>query len=171
MYLDTMEDTIEDTIEDTTVEDEVMGSFNHGYIQLRLGGLLDRLGPFTPIGELSLDVSGLDLSQFTLKSKNELIPDISLYPKRPLSRPTDIQRMTEMPLVAIEILSPRRGFDEILEKFKVYFALGIRSCWLVAPAINAISIYSDPIHWVTFTQEDVIDETIGIRLALVEIFT
>lgn len=162
MYLETMEDT--------TLEDEIMGSFNHGYIQLRLGGLLDRLGPFTPVGELSLDVSGIDLNQFNLKSKTELIPDISLYPKRTLSRPTDIQRMTEMPLVAIEILSPRQGFDEILEKFKAYFALGIRSCWLVTPAINAISIYSDPTHWMTFTQGDVTDDVAGIRLALTEIF-
>jgi Uma2 family endonuclease len=78
--------------------------------------------------------------------------------------------MTEMPLVAIEILSPRQGFDEILEKFKVYFALGIQSCWLVAPAINAISIYSAPTQWVTFTQGDVIDERVGIRLSLAEIF-
>ena len=78
--------------------------------------------------------------------------------------------MTEMPLIAIEILSPRQGFDEILEKFKVYFALGIPSCWLVAPAINAISVYSGPTQWITFTQGDVIDETVGIRLALGDIF-
>lgn len=162
MYLETMEDM--------TLEDEVMGSFNHGYIQLRLGGLLDRLGIFTPVGELSLDVSGIDLAQFNLKPKTELIPDICLYPKRTLSRPTDIQRMTEMPLVAIEILSPRQGFDEILEKFKVYFALGIPSCWLVAPAINAISVYASPTDWVTFTQGDLLDETIGISLSLADIF-
>jgi Uma2 family endonuclease len=159
-----------DAVHETALGDEDMGSFNHGYIQLRLGGLLDRLGTLTPVAELSLDVSGIDLNQFELQSKTELIPDISLYPKRTLSRPTDIQRMREMPLVAIEILSPRQGFDEILEKFKVYFALGIKSCWLVAPAINAISVYSAPTQWTTFTQGDVGDETVGIRLPLDEIF-
>jgi Uma2 family endonuclease len=159
-----------ETVQAATVEDENIGSFNHGYIQLRLGGLLDRLGTFTPVGELSLDVSGIDLTQFELKSKTELIPAISLYPKRTLSRPTDIQRMTEMPLVAIQILSPRQGFDEILEKFKVYFALGIQSCWLIAPAINAITVYSAPTQWTTFTQGDVIDEGVGVRLSLTEIF-
>ncbi len=160
----------EATIDEETWKDEVMGSFNHGYIQLRLGGLLDRIGIFTPISELSLDISTIDLTQFDLKSKNELIPDISLYPKRPLSRPTDIQRMTEMPLVVIEILSPRQGFDEILEKFKAYFALGIRSCWLVTPAINAIAVYSSPIEWKTFTESEVVDESVDIRLSLAEIF-
>lgn len=173
MYLETMEATTTDgTLPEQVpiLEDEVMGSFNHGYIQLRLGGLLDRLGSFTPVSELSLDVSSIDISQFDLKSKTELIPDIALYPKRTMSRPTDIQRMTEMPLVAIEILSPCQGFDEILEKFKAYFALGIGSCWLVAPAINTISVYTSPTDWVTFTQGDLVDETVGLRLSLAEVF-
>lgn len=159
-----------DIINTETWKEELMGSFNHGYTQLRLGGLLDRFGKFTPVAELSLDVSGIDLSQFDLRSKTELIPDIALYSKRPLSRPTDIQRMSEMPLVAIEILSPRQGFDEILEKFKAYFALGIRSCWLVAPAINAVTIYTSPTQWTNFVEGDVVDEPIGIRLSLNEIF-
>lgn len=167
MYIETMEEI---TLEETTPKEDHMGSFNHGYIQLRLGGLLDRLGVFTPVGELSLDVSRIDITQFNLRPKTELIPDICLYPKRTLSRPTDIQRMTEMPLVAIEILSPRQGFDEILEKFKVYFALGIPSCWLVAPAINAISVYTSPTDWITFTQGVLTDATIDVQLSLADIF-
>lgn len=157
-------------IDEETCEEEIRGSFNHGYIQLRLGGLLDRIGTFTPISELSLDISAIDLTQFELRSKTELIPDISLYPKRTLSRPTDIQRMTEMPLLVIEILSPRQGFDEILEKFKAYFALGIRSCWLVTPAINAIAVYSSPTEWKTYTEGEVVDEIVDIRLSLAGIF-
>ena len=78
--------------------------------------------------------------------------------------------MTEMPLVVIEILSPRQGFDEILEKFKAHFALGIRSCWLVTPAINAIAVYSSPTEWKTFTEGDVVDELVGLRLSLAAIF-
>ncbi len=151
-------------------ENQDMGSFNHGYTQLRLGGLLDRLGQFTPVGELSLDISKFDMSQFELKTKTELIPDIALYSKRSLSRPTDIQRMNEYPLVAIEILSLRQGFDEILEKFKVYFALGVRSCWLVTPAINAVSVYSAPAQWTTFIQGEVLDETVGIHISIAELF-
>jgi hypothetical protein len=33
---------VPDTVQDVTLEDEDIGSFNHGYTQLRLGGLLDR---------------------------------------------------------------------------------------------------------------------------------
>ncbi|MEZ4729771.1 MAG: hypothetical protein R3E79_21785 [Caldilineaceae bacterium] len=62
MTLETREDTTTNgTLPDQVpiLEDEVIGSFNHGYIQLRLGGLLNRLGSFTPVGELSLDVVAL----------------------------------------------------------------------------------------------------------------
>lgn len=119
------------------IEDyEDMGSFNHGYIQVRLGILFDRLGQYTPVNEVSLDVSGVDLSQFELKTKEELKPDVCLYPKRSLSRPKDILKMKEMPLLAVEILSPKQGTYDILEKFRLYFALGIQSCWLIEPALG-----------------------------------
>ena len=158
------------TIENELEESEDMGSFNHGYTQARLIVLFDRAGQYTPITELSLDVSGIDLSQFDLKTKEEMKPDICLYPKRGRSRPRDILRMTEMPLLAVEILSPKQGTYDILEKFKVYFELGVRSCWLVDPAINTVTIYSSNDAWQTFSNHEVIDEPLGIKLPLDEIF-
>lgn len=158
------------TIESELEESVDMGSFNHGYTQARLIVLFDKIGHYTPVTELSLDVSGIDLSQFDLKTKEEMKPDICLYPKRGRSRPRDILRMTEMPLLAVEILSPKQGTYDILEKFKVYFALGISSCWLVDPAINTVTIYSANETWQTFSNHEVIDEQVGIKLPLDEIF-
>jgi Uma2 family endonuclease len=110
-----------------------MGSWNHALVQSRLNRLLPD-DKFTLVTKLSLDISAIDLSQFNLKVRGELKPDICLYPptRRGLSRLTDILKMSEMPLLAIEILFPTQGMYEIKEKFKVYFALGIKSCWLVA---------------------------------------
>lgn len=147
-----------------------MGSFNHGYLQVRLGGLFDRMKEFTAVGELSLDVSGVDLSQFDLRSKEEIKPDLSLYPKRGLSHPKDILRMKEMPLLAVEIVSPKQGMYEIAEKVRLYFALGIQSCWVVEPIIQAITVYAAIEQWETFTRDDVIDEKLGIQLPIDEIF-
>lgn len=162
MYTPSIEDEIEDL--------DDMGSFNHGYIQMRLGVLFDRLGAYTPVSEVSLDVSGVDLSQFDLRTKEEIKPDICLYPKRGLSRPKDILKMMEMPLLVVEILSPRQGTYDILEKFRLYFELGVQSCWLVEPAINTVTVYSSMIDWTTFTAGDVIDTKLGIRLPTSEIF-
>ncbi|MFN8486520.1 MAG: Uma2 family endonuclease [Caldilineaceae bacterium] len=158
------------TIEDELEEAEDMGSFNHGYTQARLIVLFDRTGQYTPVTELSLDVSGIDLSKFDLKAKEEVKPDICLYAKRGRSRPRDILRMTEMPLLAVEILSPKQGTYDILEKFKVYFELGVKSCWLVDPAINTITVYTSNEQWQTFSGREVVDEQLGIKLKLDEIF-
>ncbi len=159
-----------DELENDIEEADNMGSFNHGYTQARLVVLLDRVGKYTPVSELSLDVSGTDLSQFGLKAKEEIKPDICLYPKRGRSRPLDILKMAEMPLLVVEILSPKQGTYEILEKFKAYFALGITSCWLVDPAINTVTVYTSIDKWRTFSSGEVIDEQLGIKLSLEEIF-
>ncbi|MEZ4866290.1 MAG: Uma2 family endonuclease [Caldilineaceae bacterium] len=160
-------------VEDVVVEEEFadVGSFNHGYVQARLIIALGAFPEYTPISELSLDVSDIDLTQFNLRSRDELKPDIALYPKRGLSRPLDILRMAEMPLLAVEILSPRQGSYDILEKFRVYFAAGIKSCWLVDPAVQSISVYSAMNSWKTFGEGAVVDEALNLRLDLAPIFS
>jgi Uma2 family endonuclease len=165
MYIETIETEVE------VEESEEMGSFNHAYVQIRLGILLDRLGKYTPVGELSLDVSSIDLSKFDLRIKEEIKPDLCLYPKRGIIRPSDILRMKEMPLLAIEVLSPRQGIYDIIEKFKVYFALGIPSCWLVEPILSTVTVYSAMDNYHTFSSGEIVDERLGIRLPIQEIFT
>lgn len=156
--------------EDEAEEFAEMSSFNHSYTQARLIVLLDKLGIYTPAPELSLDIKGVDLSKFDLRTKEELKPDIALYPKRGRSQPRDILRMREMPLLAIEILSPKQGTYDILEKFKAYFELGVISCWLVDPALRTVTVYASTTDWATFSGNEVIDEQIGINLPLNAIF-
>jgi Uma2 family endonuclease len=113
------------------------------------------------------------LSQFGLKAKEELKPDVCIYPHSiGFSEPTDILKMLEMPLLAIEVVSPKQGIDDILAKFKAYFALGIKSCWLVVPAIKSIATYSQPKDFKAFNMNDteIIDDVIDIRLPIQKIF-
>jgi Uma2 family endonuclease len=145
-----------------------MGSYNHSIIQANLAFLFKRLGKYSVFTELSLDISQLDRAKFHFKE--EIKPDVCIYPKRGLSRPFDILKMTEMPLLAIEILSPRQGAQEILEKFAVYFALGVKSCWLVDPTTAIVAVYVSLDQPKSFTTGEVIDETLDIRLPTVEIF-
>jgi len=160
-------------VELAEAEYQEMGSLNHSIVQARLTGLLFNDERFTPAVELSLDVSQIDLSQFGFRAKEELKPDISLYQgHRELSSFDDVLRMTEMPLLVIEILSPKQTLDELLAKFKAYFTLGIKSCWLVTPSIRAIAIYSQSKHWKTFSMNDmeVVDEIGNIHLPMQKIF-
>lgn len=151
-----------------TQEAGEQGSHNHALVQTNLGFLLKRLGRYSVFTELSLDSSGLDLKQFNVR--DEVKPDLCLYPKRSLSRPFDILKMAEMPLLAIEILSPRQGVQDILEKFAAYFALGIKSCWLVDPITAIVAVYSALDQHKIYSDGEVIDEVIGIRLPFSEIF-
>lgn len=158
-----------------SVESEVseeVGSYNHSLVQARIVGLMMESREYSAFIELSLDTEKIDLSQFGLRTKDELKPDICLYrePKGLIDR--DILKMKEAPLLAIEIVSPRQGIEEILGKIEAYFALGIKSCWLVVPSMRVINVYSKLNHYKTFDMNDkeVVDENVNIRLPIQKIF-
>jgi len=87
-----------------------------------------------------------------------------------LSRPFDILKMAEMPLLVVEILSPRQGTQEILEKFAVYFALGVQSCWLIDPTIAVVAVYAALEQHKIFATGEIVDEVVDVRLPFAEIF-
>jgi len=150
---------------------EKMPSRNHSLIMGRITGLLFSDPRFTIMPELSLDSSQIDLNQFNIK--NELIPDISVYQEIiDLCEPLDELKMKNMPALAIEVLSPRQSMNDVIAKFQAYFALGIKSCWLVMPAIKSITIYAQPNQYKTFDINDneIVDEIMDIHLSTHKIF-
>ena len=161
-------DKIVITSEDEMEEFDDMGSHNHAMVQANLAHLFKSIGVYTVFIELSLDVSQLDHERYQVR--DELVPDVALYPKRPLSIPHDILRMTEMPLLVVEILSPRQGTASILAKFDAYFALGIPSCWLVDPLTQTVHVYHSSTDRTTFATGDVVDASLDIRLPSADIF-
>lgn len=159
---------IMDQEESVAEETADVGSHNHSAIQANLAYLLKKSSQYSVFVELSLDVRQLDRERFRLG--DEIKPDVCIYPKRPLSRPYDILRMAEMPLLAIEILSPRQAAFEILQKFEAYFALGVKSCWLVDPTTEVVAVYTALDQHQSFSGGTVQDATLGIALPLIEIF-
>ena len=161
---------------DETIEDEVQetGSLNHSIAQTQIAGLLFSDDRFRTMVELSLDASQIDLNQFGLKTKEELKPDVCLYPNTIIFNEVgDILRMSDMPLLTIEVISPKQGLDDIINKFKAYFALQIKSCWLVIPPIKSITVYSQINNFKPYDVKhdpEVIDEVLDIRLPLEKIF-
>ena len=147
-----------------------MGSFNHGYLQLKIGACFLQLPQFTPSSELSLDLSAL--ANTTLGAHpDSLKPDIAVYAQWPVDFQNDVLKAAEMPVLAIEILSPLQGVKPVVDKFKFYFALGVRSCWLVYPYAQAIAVYHTPSEFTLFSQGDVVDDRVGVRLPLSQIFS
>ena len=132
---------------------------------------------FAVITELSLDTSQIDLSQFGLK--NELKPDICVYPisseqtKAVEKADTDIIKMTKMPDLAIEILSPTQSVNTLLRKFDALFVLGVKSCWLVMPALEEVRVFSAARSYKIFDVQrdtEVVDKVMTIQQPIQKIF-
>jgi len=147
-----------------------MGSYNHSFLQAKLAALFFSMDKYVALTELSLDIGGLDTGELHIRLKDHIKPDVCIYPERKMNLTHDILKMSEMPLLAIEILSPVQGVQTVLDKFKVYFELGIKSCWLVYPSAATVAVYSSADAFKVFNTGDIIDEVLNIQLPVSEIF-
>ncbi len=106
-----------------------------------------------------------------MPEKPNTVPDIAIYPKLKIDFFEDEMGMTQMPLTAIEIISPSQTDTELIKKINRYFNAGVKSCWLVNPAFQAIYVYSEIGKYQFFNSGMILsDPATGIELPLSEIF-
>lgn len=111
--------------------------------------------------ELSLDTP----------DKTPLVPDIAIYPKFEVDRQKDVLRREDAPLATIEILSPKQSLHDLIEKTHRYFQLGVTSCWIVIPSMDAIAVNHQPGKYTFYSGTEVLqDDKLNIQLPLAEIF-
>jgi len=135
-------------------------SYHHAYLSSRIIAVLSEFKDYSVFSELTLRI----------EDKN-YVPDISLYKKRKINfKSGDILQMTEMPLLAIEILSPSQGTQEIIDKFHIYFQASIKSCWLVIPLTESITVYSSLDNAETFYKDKIFDKQLTIEFPINKIF-
>ncbi|RWX51388.1 putative restriction endonuclease [Candidatus Electrothrix marina] len=134
-------------------------SYHHAYLSSNMIVALHKLKKYSVFSELALQL------------EKDYVADVCIYPKRKIQFSAgDVIKMTEAPLMVVEILSPTQGTQEILEKFVGYFQAGIRSCWLVIPVAQSVTVYSSMEQARTFTQGEVVDTVLDIRIPVEEIF-
>ncbi len=154
-------------------EESDIGSVNHSLTQVMIASLLVNDERFSVLTELSLDISQHDLSKYGIKARDEIKPDICVYSNKIGFQEFDILKMTEMPLLAIEILSPSQGPKELKDKIRAYFDLGIKSCWLVIPDAQLISVYAKQGGFRNFDVQhdsELFDEVMDIHLPIAKVF-
>jgi Uma2 family endonuclease len=109
----------------------------------------------------------LELELVTGRAK----PDISVYHRRPANRHRDIIRMTDPPVLAIEILSPKQALSDITDKtFDVLLPAGVQTVWLLIPSLRAITVYTANQPEYTVTAGLVRDAATGIEVSIDEIY-
>ena len=100
-----------------------------------------------------------------------LVPDIAIYPKFEVDWQNDVLRSEEAPLATVEILSLKQNLSDLNEKARRYFEMGVTSCWIVLPSMEAIAVNHQPGKYRFFSgEETLVDEKIKVELPLTEVF-
>lgn len=137
-----------------------MPSWNHGLVQAYMIAAFLRYDEnYSILSELTLELGG---TQYT--------PDISVYPKLPTDWQHDEVRKTDPPLMVVEILSPKQTLDDLVRKADAYFEAGVRSCWIVQPALEAIAVLEPGEKPRLYSSGEVRDPATDVSVRVDEIF-
>lgn len=141
---------------------KAMPSYNQSIAQMNIGSeLRQRYRKTHSIhSELSLKLGDLPVT-----------PDISVYAKRPVDWSKDIAKVTEPPLLAIEISSATQSTQELVDKIYAMLRAGVKACWLVQTPIQAVAVFVSGEKPKTFTEGEVADGLTGISLPIESIFS
>lgn len=140
--------------------DKPLPSRNHGYVQFLISGALHPYRrQYTIASELTLQLGSLQGT-----------PDLCVYPKMEVNFQEDEARMTEPPLLAVEIVSPSQSTQDVVDKITNMLEAGVQSCWLVQPATETVTIFTPGEKPSTVTTGTLTDPATEIEIQIDEIF-
>ncbi|MFT5468326.1 MAG: Uma2 family endonuclease [Verrucomicrobiales bacterium] len=121
-----------------------MPSRQHGLVQMQLGGQWITNSDFQVQSEVTLE----------LAERPNLTPDLSVFPRKTIDWRHDEIRVSEPPIMVVEILSPTQGSFELMQRIDRYFNHGVKSCWVVYPTSRSLTIYTAEGSEKTVTVDD-----------------
>jgi Uma2 family endonuclease len=111
------------------------------------------------------------LSEVTLEFDGRAFtPDIAVFSKLEPDWVHDEIRLTDVPLLAIEILSPRQSMYDLIEKTDIYFAHGVKSCWIVQPSLKSIAVFTPVNEPTVYVNGEIVDPATQIVIHLDNVF-
>ncbi|MFY7998078.1 MAG: Uma2 family endonuclease [Candidatus Kapaibacteriota bacterium] len=111
------------------------------------------------------------LPELSLRLHGEkFVPDIALYPRSASDWHEPEKEMTIPPLLAIEIVSPSQSMDEMKVKADKYLAAGVKSVWLVFPALAGVMVFHEGRKAHFFSDGELLDDVLDIRVLIDEVF-
>ena len=98
-------------------------------------------------------------------------PDVAIYPAFLLDYEHRTAKRSDPPLACIEIQSSSQSNEEMVDKTGIYFDFGVRSCWIVVPAVKGIFVYDRPGHYEFFHGDELLrDPNLNLELPLSALF-
>ena len=112
--------------------------FEHGWRQLRIGGLLDHFGRSTGHGRAVVETGiVVERDPDTVRG-----PDISYWSAERLPLDCVPKGYPDLaPDVGIEVLSPHNKMARIRDKMAEYFRRGVRMVWIIDPEDRTVAVY------------------------------
>lgn len=149
---------LEEVIETQEETEKEMPSFNHSYLCWQISQELSQNESIAPLPELTLNI------------ENGIIPDISVFPKTSVKPDFlhDIPKYSEMPIIAIEVISATQNIQDLLEKANSLVKNGVKAVWTVEPFTNTVFVTTSKGNQRFHNQEI---ETEGIKVDFRKIFS
>jgi Uma2 family endonuclease len=146
-------------IEEFQTEDIM--SVNHSRTIQRIGSYLERYDDMYDIlPELEMKLNGKPVK-----------PDVSVYPNLSEDWDTDVIFITEPPIIAVEVLSPKQAISDITDKINnIYFPAGVQSVWIVVPLLQTVTIRTPDGKKITFSEGIIKDPATQIEMPFEQIF-
>ena len=109
--------------------------------------------------------------ELTLATEPSTTPEISVCNFRQPDWLHDEIRAADPPIAVVEIMSPSQSVEDIVPKIEIYFQFGVQSVWLVQPPLKQIAVFTPDLEPQVFSEGEVVDPTLGVKIALSEIFS
>lgn len=97
------------------------------------------------LAQLTREPDILALPGLELDGDEVLRPDISIFPVEKVTPNffEDVERLRQMPLIAVEIIDGRKGSAELLERARKLMRQGVKACWLVEPLARSVIVLDE----------------------------
>jgi Uma2 family endonuclease len=137
-----------------------MPSFSHSLLEKRVMFAFMTYEPqYEIMPELSLELGDM-----------RSVPDIAVCLPRKHDWRNDSLRVSEPPVLTIEILSPKQSLSDVFEKADAYLRHGVPEVWVIIPEIQSISVCTAIGKQKTYTSGDVQHSSNLITLNIEKLF-
>ena len=148
--------------EDIEAKDEKSSSLNCAYLRTNLAFLL-----MLAYRQQYSILTELDFAFASGKTR----PDLCIMPRRKANWLEDEIVVQDVPITTIEILSPEQSMTGLLDRiYKKHFPAGVKSVWLVIPALEIITVLLPDRNRINVTEGVLTDPVTGLQLNLNDVF-
>lgn len=146
-------------VEEIIVEEDEkeMTSFNHSFVCKEILRQLFQNENLDVFPGLTLDID------------KGIIPDISVYLRKQVKPDffRDFAKYSEIPVLAIEVISATQNIQTLLEKAETLIKNGVKSVWTIEPLSRTVFVTTDKGEEIFYNQDV---ESEGIKVDFKKIF-